>query len=365
MIPAGFKELVMQKALDTTVEVVPLLSDLSEVESEHVDWLWPERIPLGAVTLLVGDPGLGKSLVTLDLAARLSIGADWPDGEPGTRGGVLLLNGEDSESRTVVPRLKSASADLRRIRLVRGVREVGPTGCERTLSLRDDMQALEAAVRACPDCRLVVIDPVTAFLGSSDGNGNAYVRQVLRFLAGMAEAHRVAVIAVSHLNKREGGRAMYRAMGSLAFLAAARMAWGVCKDPRGERNLLLPLKTNLAAPKAGLAYELVGNADGGAVHWQREPVTESLYELLGSSTSGGTKPSPRDQSAYAIEWLREQLSAGAEEARDLQIHAGQAGISPWHLHQASIKIGVRKTKNQFVGNWEWSLAEGKKNGSGL
>jgi hypothetical protein len=344
---------------DCELEVEPLVSELSEVECQSVEWLWPDRIPLGAVTLLVGDPGLGKSLLTLDLAARLSTGADWPDGAPGITGGVLLLNGEDSESKTVVPRLKSARADLRRIRLIRGVREGGPTGCERALSLRDDMRALQSAVMACPDCRLVVIDPVTAFLGSTDGNSNAQVRQILRLLTRIAEEQHVAVVAVSHLNKREGGRAMYRAMGSLAFIAAARMAWGVCKDPRSERNLWLALKTNLAAPKSGMAYQLAGNAEGGAVQWHREPVVESLDELLGQSAGAGTKPSFQEQREYAVQWLREQLSAGEVCARELRLEAEHAEISSWHLHQASLTLGVVKSKQGFLGEWEWKLPKRK------
>ena len=77
----------------------------SEVIPRRVEWLWEGRIPLGKIAVLDGDPGLGKSAVTLDLAARVTTGSPMPDGSPGSNGGVLVLNAEDDEADTIVPRL--------------------------------------------------------------------------------------------------------------------------------------------------------------------------------------------------------------------------------------------------------------------
>jgi RecA-family ATPase len=160
------------------------------------------------------------------MAARVSTGAPWPDTplELQPVGGVVLLSAEDDPADTIRPRLDAHGADVTRIVLLQSIDR--PDGTNRAVDLAVDGPALEAAIDTVPNCRLVVVDPISAYLGGVDSHSNSDVRGMLAQLAELAARRRVAVVAVTHLRKGDGP-AMYRAMGSLAFVAAARAAWAI------------------------------------------------------------------------------------------------------------------------------------------
>lgn len=257
---------------------------VSDVPAATVQWLWPGRVALGKLTLFAGDPGLGKSFVTLDMAARVTTGCEWPD-VPGVRqpvGGVVLLSAEDDPSDTIRPRLEDAGADLSRVAIVRGVRRGDRHD---HFSLRQDMPALELAINEMPACRLVVIDPVSAYLGDTDSHANADVRGVLGPLSELAGRCGAAIVCVTHLNKSRDGPVMYRATGSIAFVAAMRSAWLFVRDRddvTGQRCFMLHQKSNLAKPPPGLAFALTDAERRGhpVVGWEREPVTITAEQAM-------------------------------------------------------------------------------------
>lgn len=339
----------------------PVIVRLSDVKPEPVAWLWPGRIALGKLTLIAGDPGLGKSFLTLDMAARVSTGAGWPDrrGESFAPGGVVLLSAEDGVADTIRPRLDAAGADVSRIVALEAVRAVGDHGREsaRAFDLSRDLPAMESAIRSVEGCRLVVIDPVTAYLGGVDSHKNAEIRGLLAPLGAIAERHRVAVVAVTHLNKSGGGPAIYRAMGSLAFAAAARAAWVVSKDkddPR--RRLLLPIKNNIAPDTGGLAYRIepLGVDGCPAVAWESDAVNVSADDALAGDRDGSGGRTERDDAA---EWLADLLAHGPRPARDVERDARDAGYSLATLRRAKAHIQVASRKPAFGGPWEWTLRE--------
>lgn len=341
------------------IDGAPVIVRLSDVKPEPVAWLWPGRIALGKLTLIAGDPGLGKSFLTLDMAARVSRGWEWPDapGVATTPGGVVLLSAEDGVADTIRPRLDAAGADVARIVALEAIRSVGDNGREsaRTFDLSRDLPALESAIRSVEGCRLVVIDPVTAYLGGVDSHKNAEIRGLLAPLGAIAERHRVAMVAVTHLNKSGGGPAIYRAMGSLAFAAAARAAWAVSKDkddPR--RRLLLPIKNNIAPDTGGLAYRIepLGVDGCPAVAWEPDAVNVSADDALASDRDEGGGRTERDDAA---EWLADLLAHGPRSARDVERDARDAGYSIATVRRAKAAIGVVSRKPAFGGPWEWTL----------
>ena len=233
------------------------LRRFSDIRPKMLRWLWPRRIPLGKLTLIAGDPGLGKSLVTIDIAARVSKGSRFPDGAPCEPGDVIILSAEDDAEDTIRPRLDAAGADVSRIHLLEAVRVVMADGksTESTFTLERDIPALEDALIRT-GARAVIVDPVSAYVGSADSNANAEVRGLLKPLVALAAKYGAAVILITHLRK-SGGAAIYRAMGSLAFSAAARAHWGVVADPDNKaRRLFLQVKQNLAPDTDGLAYAI-------------------------------------------------------------------------------------------------------------
>jgi putative DNA primase/helicase len=254
---------------------------LSDVPARQLNWLWPGRIPTGKVSLLCGDPGLGKSLVTLDIAARVTRGGGWPDSElPAERGTVLLFTAEDDAADTVAPRLVAAGADLGRVQIVDGL-EAAESDSLHSFSLGMHLSELDDALAGLVDARLVVIDPITAYLEGVHEMRSTNVRRMLRGVTEIAERRRVAVLAITHLSKRGVGPASLRALDSLAFAAAARSVWLVAQDPaQPTRRLMTPAKTNLAAGIGGLSYTIESIEGQPRIAWNAERVEIAADDLV-------------------------------------------------------------------------------------
>ncbi|GAG35008.1 unnamed protein product, partial [marine sediment metagenome] len=226
--------------------------------------------------------------------------------------------------------------------------------------LAQDLAALEQAVGDVADCRLVVIDPISAYLGRTDSHKNAEIRGLLAPLSELAARRGVALVAVTHLRKGEGP-AMYRAMGSLAFVAAARAVYAVTKDKGDtteERRFLLPIKNNLGNDKDGLAYRLAAE-DGGipAVAWEPEPICVPADEALGPLVPNKPGPDPQERSE-ATDWLREALTDSPRPAKELFVEAKKDGISEGTLKRAKRELDVKAEKPSWQGGWVWRLPEG-------
>ena len=165
----------------------PVVKRLSDVVAEQVEWLWPERIATGKLTLLAGNPGLGKSFVSLDMSARVSLGAPWPDNREHSAaplGSVVLLTAEDGLGDTVRPRLDAIGADVTKIVALSAVLDLN--GSEVMPNLQRDLHAIDDVIESLGDCKLVVIDPLTAYLGKVDSHVNSDVRSVLAPLSEMS-----------------------------------------------------------------------------------------------------------------------------------------------------------------------------------
>lgn len=342
--------------------VMPVTRRLSDIEPEAIRWLWPGRIALGKLTLLAGDPGLGKSLVTLDVAARVTLGSPWPDDRDtrAPRGSVVLVGCEDDLADTVRPRLDAAGADVRRVITLDGVRRASaPDAPPDPVDLERDLGTIEEAIRGATDCRLLIVDPISAFLGPNcDSHSNADVRRLLGPLAALAERQRVAVLLVSHLNKAAGGAAIYRTMGSLAFGAAARAAWGVskCKDD-DRRRLLVPIKSNLAADVTGLAFRIEPYGAGGlpVVAWEPDPIHVSADEALsGEPRRPGPSPKRRDEAA---EFLRDELAAGPRAVEELKLAAEARGLAWRTVQDAKRAADIESFRPSPLGPWLWRRSD--------
>lgn len=327
---------------------------MADIPAATLNWLWPSRIPLGKLTILSGDPGLGKSLVTLNIAAAVSRGGPWPCREGfAPLGDVLLVTAEDDAADTIRPRLEATGADVRRLHIVDGVEYTDTDGNSRQRPWNfTDTDALERTLASLPDCKLVIVDPLSAYLAGTDSHKNADVRALLAPLADMASRQSVALLCVSHLNK-SNGPAVYRTTGSLAFIAAARAASVVAKDQDDPtRRLLLPIKSNLSADSRGLAYR-VGVMDGQPmVQWEPESITVTADQALAAMHDDATDRSERQE---ATDWLRALLESGPRSAKEVRAAAGAAGLAWATVRRAKDLMGIRPAKTRFDGGWEWAL----------
>lgn len=328
---------------------------LADVEPKEIDWLWDLRLAISKLSMIAGHPGLGKSFVTLDLAARVSTGAPWPTEKPGvTRepAGVVLVGAEDGIEDTICPRLIAAGADMTRIRAIEAV--VDDEDKERSFSLTEHLEQLTEAIEACPDCRLVVIDPISAFLPNIDTHRDADVRSVFAPLAKLAEKHAVAILIVAHLNKGEGGAAITRVSGSMGFIAAVRAGWLITRDHEDKtRRLITQAKNNLAPDIDGLAYTLVGEGQDTRVEWEPDTVEIDADDALRWANAGPREPTKVESAA---EWLMDYLAGGESVAVDeLKRAAAQEGHAWGTVERAKSMARVRTEKGGFEGGWTWSI----------
>jgi hypothetical protein len=324
---------------------------LRDVKREYVEWLWRDRLARGTLTLWIGDGGLGKSRASNDLAARITTGELWPDTGAAPFGSVVILSAEDSPSYTIRPAIEAAGGDLSRVAIVDAVYD--EHGGERTFQLATDLAALEQVLDAT-QAVLVVIDPLSAYFGTRlDSYRDTDVRAVLEPVAKLAERRRLAVLGIMHIGKATDRQARHRALGSVAFVNAARLVFAIGADPDdASRRLFMPVKANLCREATTLAFRLE-DADGVArVVWESAPVTGMNADVV---LNGKPKTADDDERHDAEALLRQLLE---DESWPLPASsvaaAGQAhGIHVRSLQRAAHRIGIAIKKSNFKAGWLW------------
>lgn len=318
---------------------------MSDVVPEKVEWLWPARIPLGMITMLDGDPGLGKSTVTLDIAARVSQGRSMPlDARGiGQAADVILLTAEDHLSATVRPRLDAAGAAPHRVHVVQAMPREGDPDRPPML-VAQDIARLEQIVVAKRDA-LVIVDPIMAFLDSeTDAHRDQDMRAVLRVLAATAARTGAAIVVVRHLRKGAGS-ALYRGAGTIGIIGAARSALLVAADPDDPaQRVLAASKCNLAPLAQSLRWRLVDHGGVARVEWLgiADGVTADALASMPDPVSRDEGASDLDR---AIRALREVLADGPVPTKQAMVAAAElAGCSPRTIERARQRLGVEAVR---------------------
>jgi putative DNA primase/helicase len=346
-------------------QLQPRARTAASIPPSDVTWLSPGRLAAGKITIMDGDPGLGKSQITIDFAARISRGEPLPGAEgwphrdrTAKPRGVILISSEDGKSDTIRPRLDAADADVGRVVIMDMVDEHEN---EYLPQLGRHLWAIERQIEAT-DAALLVIDPLMAHLDADvKANSDQDVRRVLSPIASMAERTGCAVLVLRHLNKAQGLASLYRGGGSIGIIGAARIGLLAHKDhddESGQRRLLMVQKCNIGREVESLAYRIVGDGVSGS----------SRVEWLGYSTktadavmSQPTDRLEREDASEAEAWLRDLLADGSIPASEIQKEATKAGIGPRALRRAKSAIGARPIKQGFgkEGAWHWQLPNAK------
>jgi AAA domain len=328
-------------------EPLPQVQFLNQVVARPIDYLWQGRLTFGKPALIDGEPGVGKSLIGLDLCARLSTGRPMPDGSPGP--GVttsLILQCEDGLEDTVAARVQALGGDMSRIAIWRARSDT-----EAPLRLPSGCDLLERAVRQT-GARFVLIDPMTAFLDPHILlSSEQAVRQALAPVVQLAERTRAVLQFVRHLNKAAGGRAINRGLGSIAFAGVFRSVWIVGRDPQWPgRFVLAPTKVNNGPPPPSLGYEITSGADGAPrIVWHGErPWTAD------QSVAAGRAAPQRDR---AGQFLVEFLKDGPRLSREIWTTGRDRGLSDSAMKSAREQIGItyRRVYRNGVKRTYWLL----------
>jgi 5S rRNA maturation endonuclease (ribonuclease M5) len=360
---AGHKRGELSILVDDTPEYVPEenwtrraeVISLETVEPEEIEWLWPDRIPLGMMTILAGDPGVGKSFLSLYIASLVTAAKMTPDNKPAAYGSVVILSAEDSLENVVRPRLDALGANVSKIKAIRCMRNKDADGNVTAdhFNILHDRFELERVLSENPDTKMVIIDPVSAYFGNVDTHKDSNVRSVLAPLVEMVQRFNVALVCIMHLNKGNSQKACYRTMGSLAFPAAARTVWLVSPTPDGPKNprrLLIAAKHNILKEPTTLAFEI----KDGRVVFESEPVNITADDVLAPR---GNIEAPERQ--RAVEWLKEILSqVDSMPSNEIFKLAEEERFNERMLARARKELGIKcfpEFDEEGNKSWHWRL----------
>lgn len=327
---------------------------LNEVTREEIRWMWRGRIPIGSITMLDGDPGCGKSNIAHFLAAVVSAGLNFPDGDCYPESGVILIDCENGPTTTILPRIQNNGGDVAKVKLLTTL----PTSdgkSERLFSFPDDLDILAEAVEEI-DAKLVIVDTIMNHLGGDVQSRNDQdVRRALTPLSQLASKMGFAVLILRHLNKSAIGPALYRGAGSIGFIGVARVGLIVGNDPDTPTTKILAVsKINDWKKLPSLKYQLRGHTNGSSyVEW----LGESDHDADGvlAAPTGEEDRTVVEDGTDVLNSLLESCGMPVEE---IKRHAKEAGISESTLRRAKAILGVEAYREGGLGatgRWVWCL----------
>lgn len=337
-----------------------LVTRVSDVQAKPIEWLWPNVFALGKHSSIAGNPGLGKSQLSIFLAAAVSTGGALPDGSPCPSGDVLMITMEDDIADTIRPRLEAAGADLDRISIVEGVPVKLQNGQDgvRSFDMTLDVQRLAEVADELPDLRLIVVDPISAFMGATDSHKNAEVRSALTAISKLAESRGAALISINHLNKSSGSEAMGRVNGSGAFVAQARAVYIVTRDKDDETvRVMSPLKNNVGDDRTAFFFKVEGVTLDNGIGTSRAAWLDRTEEMSADDALDKRKVTDSGSATgVAQAFLIEQLSNGPRSSDEIKAAATNAGIKERTLVRARKNMGVVSEKDAGKKHGGWMLS---------
>lgn len=339
---------------DAEPHVEPLPTDrVADVKAVRVEWAWAQRFPFGKLVIVDGDPGLGKSALTVDVIARWTRGESQPGEDKGRDPfNVVGLAAEDGVADTIKPRLELAGADLERVFVVRGL----PT-------FPAQLERLKATVKE-KAARAVILDPGLAFVDPElNMHSDPEARRMVAGLAEVATETGAVAVFVRHLNKVASNQAMYRGGASIAIIATARAAFMVAPAPNDPgRRVFACTKANLCAMPPSLLYRVVadGPDDPPRIQWEGETTVTANEALAAMNAQRRDAVGKRDA---AIDLLQDLLKGGPRPVEEIERAIRAAGIDTSEhatdsraVRAAKKKLGIEAVKTGWR-EWSWRLRE--------
>jgi hypothetical protein len=326
--------------------IEPDLVRLSDVTACNVSWLWQPRIALGMVNELVGDTGVGKTSIAMNIAAEGSHGR-LPDGGTCEPFDTLCLTHENPLAEVMRPKLDAMGGDPRRFHVLLGSRtEIDGEKHKGSVNLAD-VELLEKAIRQT-GAKLVVFDPVQSFFGAGvDWNHANQTRPILDALNRLAGSTRSAILLIRHGGKARGGKATSSGLGSIDQTATARSSLlaGVLPDDETQ-CALLHAKTNIGPKAPALGYKIDSL---GRFSWTGVS-NITAAEMLASPEA------PDRKLTEATQWLSDKLKGGSAEQSEIREQAEAAGLSYRTLVRAKTALRVKSRKASMGAGWFWFLS---------
>lgn len=325
------------------VKALPQIIPFSEIPEERLEFLWYPYICLGTLGLLDGDPGDGKSQLGVWLCARVSRGDKLPNGDRFEPANCFLFNFEDLPGAVIKKRLEANGADLSRVFIQ-----------SRQFQLTAEMVEWMDGEIAEKQPRLVILDPIQAFMSGVDGNSNIDVREFMSRLGEIAMNRKCAIICVRHFGKGAQDKAMKKGLGSTDFVGISRNQFGLARRSDGPRGFIVfHMKTNF---ERGLSMLFkMGDADG-RIGEQPEISFEKFTDITADDFFAGEvvpRGPDQDEREVAKEYLLEALAGGPKAAAVLKSQGEARAISASTLDRARKELGIITAKQGKI--WNWSL----------
>ncbi len=332
------------------------LVTFENVEDKKVEWLWEDRFPLGMLTAVYGKGGLGKSTVMMDVAARVTTGAPWPDGAVGCEPGSVLYVSSEDLPHVIRRRLESAEADLSKTHFPTA--SGSSEGCE-SINLQSTLDSLGDALSDLGDCRLIVFDPIDTCLGKVDAKSNQSYRSVLQPLAQLAAKHNAAIVMLGHVNKSDTPSAAEKASGSGAFINASRVAWIFGNHPNDPEKCVIALtKGNLSEDPGAMEYaiETDEELDCPRIAWGEciEMTGDELNQQDQGRRSSGKKASKIEAAKDLIaEYLRARN--GEADAKEAYEYLKERGVKEATARRARKQLKIKSVPKKPGPGRRWVM----------
>ncbi len=325
------------------VKAPPKIIPFSEIPEERLEFLWYPYICLGTLGLLDGDPGDGKSQLCVWLCARLSRGEKLPNGDRFEPANCFLFNFEDLPGAVIKRRLTANGADLDRVFIQ-----------SRQFQLTAEMVEWMDGEIAEKQPRLVILDPIQAFMSGVDGNSNIDVREFMSRLGEIAMKRKCAIICVRHFGKGAQDKAMKKGLGSTDFVGISRNQFGLARRSDGVRGFIVfHMKTNFESGDSMLFT--MGDANGREGEQPKisfDKFTKITADEFFSGEVSSRGPE-QDEREVAKEYLLEALAGGSKAAAELKSQGEARAISASTLDRARKELGIMTAKKGKI--WFWSL----------
>ena len=344
-----------------------VLTPYSEIAPEHLDYIWPSYLARNKLHHFAGNSTEGKSPVATDLIACVTnpaVRKKWPDDTPNDNQpqSVLLLSAEDDPNDTVRPRLAVAKADAGRVYNVGCSVEIDQKPVEKLLALDRDIRALIAKAKALGDVGLIVVDPITNYLGKAGMNKEEDVRGVLMQLVDAARSLHLAVVTIGHLNRREKGTdPMHRIMGAAAFAGVARFVYLFGPDEEDADQYAHVMVQRRGVGASALRYRTVAESK----KWNGK--TSGVIRVLWRGKSQATaesivdpvSPEKKSQIGEAAKALKVYLSDGPKPAKECMDHLKEKGFDVDDLNRSRVLKKASARSEKLEGNrfYSWFLED--------
>ncbi len=318
-----------------------LLTLYSDVTAMPVNWLWQPYIAIGKITLLQGDPGCGKSSMMMNLIAELSKGGSAPDGRAfGIPQRIIYQCSEDGAKDTIKPRLIAAGADCRNIAFIDEEVYSGLT--------LDDERIREAITEWRP--KLVVIDPIQSYIGNdSDLQIAGKARKLMRRIGMWASTYNCAVVLIGHFSKKESAKDLYRGLGSIDVVAAARSVLQVEKSPEDEDvRIVKQVKNSLDSKGADLTFEIRPST---GLQWLGAASEPSSVSITGGEPVFESLPKNKHELAAIL--IKKALENGYEESMENRRIMAEYRIGDKTMNEVKTELGIKPYRKMRT--WYWVL----------